>query len=67
MFSLIEARYLLEGRYYVGYGIQYGDICIPDITTNKSRLEKFIELCNKLELSPLHIKDIALDFVNDCY
>ena len=67
LFSLMEVQYCLDGKPYIGYGIQCKEVCIPDITTNKSRLEKTIELCNQLDLSPIHIRDIVLDFLDDCY
>ena len=63
----MEVQYYLEGKPYIGYGIRCKEICIPDITTNKSRLEKMIELCNRLDLSPIHMEDIVLDFINDTY
>ena len=36
---------------------------IQDITTDKNALNKLINLCNSLELSPLHIRDVIEDFL----
>ena len=38
---------------------------LNDITSDKVRLEKLVENCNKFELSSLHLKDVVEDFLAD--
>jgi len=54
---------------YVAYGLDVLDethTCIStirDITTDKAALAHLVELCNSLQLSPVHIHDVVEDFV----
>ena len=45
------------------YGISFDDIVIEDISINKQKIEKLVNLCNELELSPIHIYDVIDDFL----
>lgn len=36
---------------------------IPDISANKSEVEKLVSLCNELQLDPIHLEDIVEDFL----
>lgn len=47
------------------YGITCGERTIKDISTDKQRIEALIELCNSLELSPIHLDDVIEDFLVD--
>lgn len=49
----------------ITYGISYGNSKISDISTDKSKVEKLVSLCNKLNLSPAHINDVIEDFLVD--
>lgn len=66
---------LLENEKVMTYGIlvyYYDDIScentkivsINDISTYKEQVEKLVNLCNKLSLSPLHLMDVILDFIS---
>ena len=36
---------------------------IHDITDDKEKLESFVEICNRLQLSTLHLSDAVEDFL----
>ena len=44
------------GTPHTVYGLTLdGSLSIPDIFTSRPAAEEFIKLCNRLELSPLHV------------
>lgn len=45
------------------YGIKYGNLQIDDISTDKGRVKKFVDDINKYQLSPIHLGDVVVDFV----
>lgn len=45
------------------YGVKYGDLQIDDISADKDRVEKFVNDINKYQLSPIHLGDVVVDFV----
>lgn len=45
------------------YGVKYGDLQIDDISTDKGRVKKFVDDINKYQLSPIHLGDVVVDFV----
>lgn len=47
------------------YGITCDDREIKDISTNKEKVESLINLCNKNNLSPMHLDDVIEDFLVD--
>lgn len=47
------------------YGVKYGDLQIDDISTDKDRVEKFVNDINKYQLSPIHLGDVVADFVEN--
>jgi len=36
---------------------------IPDISTNLSDIQRLSQLCNQLQLSPVHFRDVVDDFL----
>ena len=64
---MIVGTYLLEGVPHTGYGIEYRSrnqvIRFEDLTTDLLSITDLISLCNKLELSPLHLEDVVDDFL----
>lgn len=38
---------------------------ISDLTPSFERIERFVKLCNEENLSYLHLKDVAADFVSN--
>lgn len=45
------------------YGVKYGDLQIDDISTDKGGVKKFVDDINKYQLSPIHLGDVVVDFV----
>ena len=66
MYKLISKKYCMENMSYIGYGITMrdGTVRIEDISTEKGKVEKLIVSCNDLDVSPVHLKDIVIDFLN---
>lgn len=54
--------------------ISYGVSClengreleiIKDLSTDKSKVKKLVNTCNSLQLDPVHLCDIAEDFIDE--
>ena len=45
------------------YCVKYGDLQIDDISADKDRVKKFVDDINKYQLSPIHLGDVVVDFV----
>lgn len=67
MYKLISKKYCIENISYIGYGIatSNGTLIIEDISTEKDKVEKLIVNCNDFDVSPIHLKDIVIDFLNE--
>ncbi len=63
MYYLTESKTKVENKWYTSYGIGFEDKIINDITTDKEKAENFIALLNHLNVSPLHMEDAVLDFI----
>ena len=59
MYELTEQK----KNYISVYGVKYGDLQIDDISTDKGRVKKFVDDINKYQLSPIHLGDVVVDFV----
>ena len=65
-YILIKGTYLIEGESHIGYGIGYTEnsaLSFEDLTLNPIAVEKLVKLCNELDLSPIHLKDVVEDFL----
>ena len=63
MYFLTESKTKVENKWYTSYGIGFEDKIINDIATDKEKAENFIALLNHLNVSPLHMEDAVLDFI----
>ena len=54
-----------ENEIILSYGISFGEKQIKDISVNKTKIETLVNLCNKNNLSPIHIYDVIDDFLVD--
>ncbi len=62
----MKYKYMLLQEVYnshIAYGITVGNISIHDITSDKDKILLLVELCNRLKLSPLHLRDVVDDFL----
>ena len=57
MYQLIENN--------LSYGIKYtnGGQRIDDLSFDKQRVQDLVDLCNQLQLDPVHLLDVAEDFL----
>ena len=66
MYSINQTTIIDEnGKTIKTYGISCGNRTIKDISTNKKKVERLVELCNKNKLSPIHLDDVIDDFLVD--
>ena len=74
VYGVVEEKYSLNGLTRTSFGIAVysgSDIddtsnvvlTISDITSDKAKLKSFVELCNRLELSLIHIFEAVDDFI----
>ena len=74
-YGITEEVYSLDTERRVSYGIAaYADAedgtativaSVHDITADRHALSELVELCNRLELSLLHLDDVIEDFLTD--
>ena len=75
-YAVAEEKYALGEEKRISYGIvayanaeQDGTATIVasvrDITSDKKRLKKLVDDCNRLELSTVHLHDVVEDFLSD--
>ncbi|MBQ8496053.1 MAG: hypothetical protein IJ489_01165 [Clostridia bacterium] len=68
-YFLTKGIYIIDAKEHIGYGIAYRDkeqqISFEDISSEPEKLSSIVEICNNIELSPLHLCDIVNDFLAD--
>lgn len=65
-YSLIQGTYLIDGDAHIGYGISYTEdraLSFEDLTVNAIDIANLVNLCNELDLSPIHLRDVVEDFL----
>ena len=65
-YALIQGTYLIGGEAHIGYGIAYTEnnyLSFEDLTLDPISVAKLVKLCNELDLSPIHLKDVVEDFL----
>ena len=65
-YTLIQGLYSIEGKTHIGYGIGYTEdssLSFENLTLSPTVVAKLVKLCNELDLSPLHLKDVVEDFL----
>ena len=66
MFKINEDIIINEdGKPIKTYGITCNDLIIKDVSIDKQKVETLIDLCNKNQVSPIHLEDIIDDFLVD--
>lgn len=65
-FFVIEGKYKIGDETHIGYGVScyFKGTCLKyeDLSTSRERVEVFVQCCNKLSLSPAHLKYVVKDF-----
>lgn len=65
-YVLIQRTYSIDGDCHIGYGIAHTEdssLSFEDLTTDLIAITKLVKLCNELDLSPIHLKDVVEDFL----
>ena len=69
-YILCRESYKTKRSERIAYGIaayaEDGQTCITklhDITSDKNALAELVSLCNRLQLSPIHLHDVVEDFL----
>ncbi len=71
LYVITEDAYLCDGHKFVSYGIsvlsnEFNHIqSIHRISENYASISNLVELCNSLQLDPIHLYDVVDDFVSD--
>ncbi len=74
-YGVTEEIHRVGGETRISYGIAaYADVSengsavivasVGDVSTQRRPLEKLVEWCNLLELSPTHLSDVVEDFLS---
>ncbi len=64
MWDLTQSSVVAEnGSTHETYGISKGSTVIRDISLNKKEILDLVKLLNKLDVSEIHARDIAEDFL----
>lgn len=54
-----------DGNSHLTYGISDDERSFSDISTDKSKIERLVMLCNEQKISPIHLDDVIEDFLVD--
>ncbi|MGN0650845.1 MAG: DUF6514 family protein [Oscillospiraceae bacterium] len=57
-----EEMYVDDEQAYIAYGVRNGSFCLADFSSVKSEAERFAELLNRFDVSPIHAADVAEDY-----
>lgn len=63
MYTLIETVAILDGIPVPMYGIEGGGAKFPCLSVSREKVSALLLLCNTYGASPVHIEDIAEDFL----
>ena len=62
-YEISVSEQMLEGSPIEPMGSDVRNREIADLTRDAAALKPLLDYCNRLKLSPLHLKDVAEDFV----
>ncbi len=64
MWTITEKQYTSEdGEDYTGYGVQFGECRVDDITPNRKAIGRFVDALNRFDASPVHIYEIIDNYL----
>ena len=63
LYKICKSTKEIEGKIYTVFGIECEKIRIDDVSSDRIRVMRLVELENALSLSPVHIKDVVIDFL----
>lgn len=62
-YQRIHSTVTLEGREQITYGMLCGERVIPDMSTEKEKVDELVSLCNELDLGPVHMQNVVDDWI----
>lgn len=63
VYEITKGVHELEGQSYCSYGIRCGETSIADLSCNREKVEQLAAMCTRMGLDPLHLRDVAEDFL----
>lgn len=63
MYQVTVGNYMLDGRRYTSYGIRCGAVLVEDLSLCRSEVEALAALCTRERLDPIHLPELAADFL----
>ena len=63
LYKICKSTKEIEGKIYTVFGIECEKIRIDDVSSDRIRVIRLVELANALSLSPVHIKDVVIVFL----
>jgi len=73
-YVVVKSEYINGDSTRIGYGIAVVEECdgnvsvldsISDICFDVKSVERLVELCNRAELSPIHLHEVVSDFLGE--
>ncbi len=64
MYKVASSEISVDGEKHISYGIDGDTVSVNDISTDREKVEQFAELCNRLEVSEVHLLEVVEDFVS---
>ncbi|GEM_PF-3316387 len=59
----ITGRYLLEGKAYISYGIQYNQFTVEDLSMDGEAVDALAELCRRAQPTQEQFLEVIEDFM----
>lgn len=67
VYELLTTVKTMDGKEYHTYGIRLSyagtEVSVEDLSLDKNAVLQLAERCNRLQLSPIHFKDVLEDFL----
>lgn len=73
-YCVVEEKYIVGKKEYIAFGIaeieNYEDsysviMHLHNICSDFGMIEKILEKCNRLDISPIHLNEVITDLLND--
>ncbi len=70
-YTLMVTQCRIEGEPVTQYGVRWkaaaGEGSLPNLTEDKQKALTFLERLQQGQPEPIHLKDLAEDFLEECY
>lgn len=70
-YTLLVTQGHVEGEPVIQYGVRWkaaaGEGSLPNLTEDKQKALTFLERLQQGQPEPIHLKDLAEDFLEECY